>query len=109
MSALRKMKRKIDLALKQQIIDASANKKVSELATEFKLPYTTVDTIIKSKAKTLEAIDEGGNAKRARITGDKHSDLEDVLLNWLKDVRSENIAVNGPMIKVCVLVGKKVS
>jgi len=94
----------ITLAEKHAIIEASETKKTAQLVTHFsdKYKYTTIDTILKNKDKILKAIDDGAGGKRAKLRGGKHSDLEESLLKWLKDVRSENVAVDGPMLKVCL-------
>jgi len=93
----------ITLAEKQAIIEASETKpRTADLVTHFsnKYKYTTIDTILKSKTKIQEATDNGAGGKRAKLRGVKHSNLDDAVLKWLKDVRSENVAVDGPTLKV---------
>lgn len=106
MATPNKQKRKqqtITLEEKQSIIETSKRKpKTFDLVKHFNNKYgeSTIRTIIKNKDKILEAIDEGAGGKRARLKGAKHSDVEEALLKWLKDVRSENVAVDGPTLKV---------
>lgn len=92
----------ISLIEKQAIIEASKTRTPAQLVTHFNNKYSdpTIRTIIKDKDKILKAIDDGAGKKRANVSKPKHSSLEEVLLIWLKDVRSENVAVDGPMLKV---------
>jgi hypothetical protein len=99
----RKRKRQtISLSEKQAIIEASKTRTTAQLVTHFNSKYgeSTIRTILKDKDKTLKAIDDGANGKQAFSRTVKYSKLEEALLNWLKDVRSENVAVDGPMLKV---------
>jgi hypothetical protein len=105
MTTPNKPKRKrqtISLGEKELIIDASATKTTAQLRSHFNNNYSesTIRTIIKDKDKILQAIDDGAGGKRAKLRGAKHPNLEEALLKWLKDVRSENVAVDGPMLKV---------
>jgi hypothetical protein len=93
----------IPLEEKQTIIEASETKpKTSDLATHFKNKYaeSTIRTILKNKDKIQKAIDDGAGDKRGTLKGAKNSNLEQALLKWLKDVRSENVAIDGPTLKV---------
>jgi hypothetical protein len=101
----RKCKRQtISLADKQTIIEASETKpKTADLVKHFdnKYVYTTIDTILKNKENILQAIDGGADGKRANLKGAKNPELEEALLTWFKDVRSENISVDSPLLKAC--------
>jgi hypothetical protein len=46
--------------------------------------------ILKNKENILNAIDKGADGKRASLKGAKQPKLEEALLRWLKNVRSEN-------------------
>jgi hypothetical protein len=100
----RKRKRQtITLEEKQLIIEASKTKpKVSDLVSHFSNKYgdSTIRKIIGNKEKIEKAIDDGAGGKRKTLKGAKNSNLEEALLKWLKDVRSENVAVDGPTLKV---------
>lgn len=99
----RKRKRQtISLAEKQSIIEASKTKTTAQLVKHFNNKYadSTIDGILKSKDKILKAIDDGAGGKRKIVRAVKHPKLEEALLNWLKDIRSQNVAVDGPMLKV---------
>ena len=99
---LKRKRRTISLDVKKALIEASKTKKVAELVIEFDLPDSTIKTILndKNKDKILKAIDDGAGGKRVKLKGAKHSDLEEAILKWLKEVRSENIPVDGPILKV---------
>jgi hypothetical protein len=98
----RKRKRQtISLAEKQEIIEASKAKTPAQLVTHFKGKYkdSAIRGIIKKKDKIQKAIDDGASGKQAFSRAVKFPNLEEALLNWLKDVRSQNVAVDGPMLK----------
>jgi hypothetical protein len=57
-------------------------------------------TIIKDKTKIQEAIENESNGKLAKLRGEKHPELEEALFKWLKNIQSENIAVDAPTLKV---------
>jgi hypothetical protein len=48
----------------------------------------------------LAAIDDGAGAKRKRLTTGRNADLETAVLTWFRQVRSQNVAVTGPLLKV---------
>ena len=99
---LKRKRRTISLDVKKALIEASKTKKVAELVIDFDLPDSTIKTILndKNKDKILKAIDDGASGKRAKLKGAKHSDLEEAILEWLKEVRSDNLPVDGPLLKV---------
>lgn len=90
----RKRKRQtITLEEKQAIIEASGTKSTVQLVTHFNNKYkeSAIRGIVKSRDKIQEAIDNGAGGKRATLKGAKHSNLDEALLKWLKDVRSETL------------------
>jgi hypothetical protein len=94
----------ISLADNQTIIEASETKpKTADLVKHFdnKYPYTTIDMILKNTENILQAINGGADGKRANLKSAKNPELEEALLTWFKDVRSENISVDGPLLKAC--------
>ena len=92
----------IGLELKKKIIDAAdSGLKNKELSAKFNLANSTISEIIKAKHKIFTAIENGGSAKRSKIR--KDSSLDEALLAWLKIQRSNNIPINGPLLKVCFL------
>lgn len=108
MSTQKSKQQSISVELKKKIIDekeAYPSKSYAGLANQFtsdKLTLTksNVQRILGSKQKILDAIDDGIEAKRARLTKAKHTDLEEAVLTWFRQVRSQNVAVTGPLFKV---------
>ena len=99
----RKRKRQtISLAEKHEIIEAAKTRTPAQLFSHFNNKYgdSTIRTILSSKDKIDKAIDDGANGKQAFSRAVKFPKLEEALFKWLKDVRSENVAVDGPMLKV---------
>lgn len=99
----RKRKRQtISLDEKQLIIEASkAKPKTSDLVAHFNNKYkeSAIRGILKKKDEIQEAIDDGAGGKRANLKSAKHSDLEESVLKWLKEVKSENVPVDGSLLK----------
>jgi len=100
----RKRKRQtISLDEKQLIIEASkAKPKTSDLVAHFNNKYkeSAIRGILKKKDDIQKAIDDGAGGKRSILRSVKHPELEEAVLKWLKEVRSENVPVNGPLLKV---------
>lgn len=108
MSTPKAKRQSISVDVKLKVIetrDKDPNKSYEKIAKECstsdtKLSKANVQRILGGKDKTLAARDDGIGAKRAKLKGAKHGDLEKALLMWLKQVRSQNVAVNGPLLKV---------
>ena len=91
----------VTLSVKKTIIEAAAkNNNKTVLAKQFNIPRTTVNEILKNKETILEAIKHGGSAKRARLKMGKHAEMEEALVLWIKQVRSQNLPINGELVKV---------
>ncbi|KAL7077876.1 hypothetical protein ACQ4LE_003088 [Meloidogyne hapla] len=90
----------ISLETKKNIIeDAEGGSKNSELCQKFNIDKRSISKILKNKEIILNAIEKGGSIKRARITGGKHKELDEVLIAWVKLQQSNNIPINGPILK----------
>lgn len=108
MSTQKRKRQTIPIGIKSQIINAAAKdpkKSYADLAKEFsnkylKLTSENIKRISRDKGKILAAIDNGANAKRARLTTGRQADFEASVLTWFRQVRSENVAVSGPLLKV---------
>jgi hypothetical protein len=99
----KRKRQSISLATKLQIIEASKTiPKLVDLVKHFESKYveSTIRGILNNENKILQAIEDGVGGKRANLKGAKNPELEEALLKWLKDVRSDNIAVDGPILKV---------
>lgn len=96
-----KKRRAISLAEKKTIIEAAeteSNK--TKLAERFGIKLGTLCGILKEKEVILEAIDGGSQAKRVHLKAGKHNQLEEALIIWHKQVRSNNVPVSGDLMKV---------
>lgn len=109
MSSVQKRKRQtIPIEIKKQIIDAKAadsSKSYAELAKDFSknglsLTKGNVQRILNEETRIIEAIENGAGPKRANLKPAKHENLETAVLTWFKQVRSENVAVSGPLLQV---------
>ena len=115
MATPKRKRQTISIEIKKQIIDAAVadpKKSYADLATEFsndRLTFTSenMKRIFRDKDKILNAIDDGISGKRARLTTGRYADLETAVLTWIRQVRSENVAVTGPLLKVRLLFHSK--
>jgi hypothetical protein len=88
------------LETKRQIINASVGKSSSELSKQFSLPPTTIRTILGKKDSINNAIGEGKDSKRAHLKPAINANLDNAVLLWMKTVRSQNVPLSGPLLKV---------
>jgi len=101
MSAQKRKRQTISIEIKKQIIDASSvGNSLGDLATKFGIPRSTIQGIIQKKDDILEAIDSGVSGKRAHLKPAKYEDLEYAVLTWFKQVRTQNVVIDGPTLQV---------
>jgi hypothetical protein len=108
MATQKRKRQTIQLRTKKQIIDAEKadlSKSYADLAKEFNndglnFAKSTMQTILSGKDSILKAIENGIRVKRAHLKPAKYEDLEIAILTWFKQVRSENVIVSGPLLKV---------
>uniref|UniRef100_A0A915DU64 HTH CENPB-type domain-containing protein n=1 Tax=Ditylenchus dipsaci TaxID=166011 RepID=A0A915DU64_9BILA len=104
MSTPSKKRRVISLDVKQKIIaSCKQGKTLSRLGSEFNPPKQSVQTILSNEGAFQKSIDEGSDAKRAPFKPVEHESLEEAVLQWVKDARSQNIPVTGPLMAVSTL------
>ena len=99
-----KKRRVISLVEKKAIIEAAENDgNQTKLAKQFNMPRSTVIRILNEKETVLEAINDGSQAKRAHIKMGKHEQMEEAIIVWHKQIRSQNVPISGDLIKVSIL------
>jgi transposase len=93
----------LSLEKKQEIIEAEKEEKNrTKLAERFGVPRTTIIGVLNSKDDVLKAIDDGSSGKRKRLTPGRMQQLEEALVVWFKQVRSEDVPVTGELLQVGV-------
>lgn len=108
MSTPKAKRQAIPVELKKMIKDAREkhpSKSYADLAKEFsneniKLTKANVQTILNGKDNLQTALGDGAGANRKRFKKAEHEDLEEALLTWFKQVRSQNVAISGPLLTV---------
>lgn len=105
MSTPKRKRQQIFVETKKKIIDeneAHPSKSYADLARQFGIQCgkSTVQSIVRDKKKILAAIDDGVGAKRKKLFTGRSRDLEAAVLTWFQQVRSQNVAVSGPLLKV---------
>ena len=91
----------IDLYKRYQILQAvdKNDKSKTEIAKAFEIPPSTLSTIIKQRETIMKAYnssDFGSSRKKMRTA--QHTDVEDALFQWFKNVRDQNIPISGPTL-----------
>lgn len=100
MQSKKQQKTKITLELKKQIIQAAEmNINHTDIAKRFNICRTSVLGIIKAKSAIKSALANSGGMKRTRIKTTKNSNLEQAILIWFKQTRSQNVPVNGKLLQ----------
>lgn len=109
MSPSQRKRKSISLEEKLDVINAyEETNSQNKVASRFDLDRSTVQTILRNKKAIIEAIQNGGGAKRARLKQPTHVDLEKTLVNWMERARSQNLPVSGDMLKVSLPKGKDI-
>ena len=93
-------KKSISLKEKQQIIESiEKGEKQASVGQRLGLTKSTVNTIWKNKEtlkRQFETSHYNSDSKRFRTAN--HKDIDEALLLWFKQARSENITVNRPLL-----------
>ncbi|XP_064479166.1 tigger transposable element-derived protein 4-like [Ornithodoros turicata] len=73
-------------------------KSKSVIAKEFNIPASTLSTILKNKQDVFNGFEKNFSSKIKRDRGSKYPEVEVALLEWLKNARSANLPVHGPVL-----------
>lgn len=70
-----------------------------EIARKHGIPKSTLSTYIKNKRAIEEAYaTDAFTGSRKRLRSAKHPELERAVLTWIKETRSQNIPLSGPIV-----------
>ncbi|XP_049522194.1 tigger transposable element-derived protein 6-like [Dermacentor silvarum] len=94
-------KQNLPFAAKLEIINrVKRGEKKSDVAAAYKIPRSTLSTILKNKADIRAKSDKRPGARGAqRVCTAVYEDVEVAIFKWFVDVRSRNIPVSDPMIE----------
>lgn len=95
------LKRKVlSIEEKVKVIREIENgRKKADVCRKFGLVNSTVQTIWKNKTKIIDAFEQNGSRIK-RLRKPERSDVDEALLKWFKQQRSDNIPVSGPLLMV---------
>lgn len=81
---------------KVKVIEAvnTGDKKKSDIAKQFGIPANTLSTILKNKEKY-----ENQASSSKRLKGPEFKDIEECVLQWLKQCRDKNLPISGPTLQ----------
>lgn len=68
------------------------------ICKEFGIPNSTLSTILKNKEKIISNENNEFQLNRQRMRTPKHVDIENALIIWFKQCRSQNIPISGALI-----------
>jgi hypothetical protein len=84
-------------------------KKKADMCREFGLVNSTTQTIWKNRTKIISVFEQNGSRIK-RLQKPERSDVNEALLKWFKQQRSDNVPVSGPLpIIKAEEFGKKLS
>jgi len=98
------LKRKLNvLPIEEKIkilkfLDENKLKKKTEIAAYFKIPTSTLSTLIKNR-ETIEKNYDNGNSKKLKIRNSAYPKIEECVLKWFVQCRDQNIPVSGLMLQ----------
>ena len=96
-----KMKRtRFSIAKKVEILDlVKAGKPRTDICREFKIAPSTLYTFLKDEGKLRKEFESNKNANRTLIRNSPFHDMEQGLIQWVRTVRDNKIALSGPMVQ----------
>lgn len=71
----------------------------SRISLQFGVSLTAIGYVIKNKEKYVQSGQSNILKTKTRIAEGENPVLEQILLEWIKQKRSLNIPINGPLIK----------
>ena len=80
------------------LLELEKGKTNKEVAQLFGVPANTLSTWKKNKDKIFQAFQQG-SATMKRVKIDTYDQVNEAVLKWVKSLRSENVPVNGVLIK----------
>lgn len=93
--------RSISIKRKHEIIDRVENlqrKRKKDIAQEFKIPASTLSTILKNK-DSLRKCHTFGGSKRMRCKDPTRTDVDAALYQWFTAARAQSIPISGEILK----------
>jgi transposase-like protein len=81
------------------IKEIESGKKKADVFRGFGLVNSTTQTIWKNRDKTVTSFEQNGSRIK-RLRKPERSDVDETLLKWFKQQRSENVPVCGPLLMV---------
>ena len=92
----------LSIKRKLEIIDAvekaPAGKKKKEIATEFRIPTSTLCGILKKKGELKESMSYGRNSRK-RNRGSSQADVDAALFQWFSAARAQSVPISGDILK----------
>ncbi|XP_060859113.1 tigger transposable element-derived protein 6-like [Metopolophium dirhodum] len=88
----------LSISDKKKIIEEiESGKKKKEVVDSFKIPFSSLSTILKQKEVILNTTDAQSSRKKKRLC--EFPRIEQCLFTWFNQVRQQNIPVSGILIK----------
>ncbi|KAG0423082.1 hypothetical protein HPB47_001135 [Ixodes persulcatus] len=102
MAAAASVKKRVTLtfATKLEIIRlVEKGEKKSSVAETYKIPRSTLSTLLKNKADIKAKAGQSRHSDAQRVRNPAFEDVEKALHKWFMDVRARKIPVSGPMLQ----------
>lgn len=88
----------LSIAKKLEILDALKSKKATEVASEFKIGYSTVKKIRQKEEEIQKEAEANGNLKRKRKRESPNEEIGNALFVWFQQMMAQGAVMNGPML-----------
>nr|CAD7403363.1 unnamed protein product [Timema cristinae] len=92
----------LTLVKKNEIIHEVDEKKITKTKTAWQhgIMKLTLFTILKMREEIANAVQkEGHNVKAKNLNGTTHASLDQAMLEWFSQHRTQNVPINGPMMQ----------
>lgn len=70
-----------------------------EASVKYGVPPNTISTWIKNKAKYFKALEDNCSSKKQKLRDSDFEKLDSVVLRWFLSKRSQNIPIDGNLLK----------
>ena len=83
----------------QALKDIETGLSKKEVARKHDVPLSTLSTWFKNKEKIINAVTQGKGRKTKNVKGGRNDELDQAVYKYFLNLRSQNIAVSGPILK----------
>ena len=72
---------------------------VKNATAKYNVPKNILPTWVKNKEKRFNAVKKGTNVKIKKFKSDNHELVDQAILNWFLNIRSQNVPLSASMVQ----------